>query len=369
VADKNPATVNLVTIVKKRIIGLCIVAVLGAASCGGDEGGGGSRSAAAVVNGDRISVATIQDSLDRFVDSKEFENATAGQDPEAFKRQYQQTVLSRLIRREVLSTAAEEAGIEVTDAEVSDRLDQVVEDVGGQEQFETELANRNLTQEEVEGFVRDSLLEEALRAEVTKDVAPSDDEIEAFYEENIDQFNEIHTAHILVASNKRAVEISQQLKAASQDEVDSLFADLARKFSTDTASAKRGGDLGFVAVSQFVPEYTQAVALLDEGEISNPIRTQFGYHVVRLLGERATPLEDVRDQLVGELGTQRQEEAWQEFLADAYENSEISVNSRYGELDPESHMVVNADAASIPGAEPPAETPTPSPSFRPTPIG
>lgn len=364
-ADKNPAAVNLDVIVKKRFLLSSAVAILVMAACGSEV----ARPAAAVINGERITVATIEDSLDRFVDSNEFENASAGQDPEAFKREYQQTVLSRLIRREVLSAEAAEAGIEVTAAEVTERLDQVIEDVGGKEQFDAELSNRNLTQEEVEGFVRDSLLEEVLREEVTQTVEPTDDEIGTYYQDNIDRFSEIHTAHILVETNGRAVEIWQRLRAAPADKVDGLFADLAREFSIDTASAKRGGDLGFVPGSQFVPEYTQGVAQLQEGEISNPIRTEFGFHVVRFLGERSTPIEDVREQLLGEMGTQRQEEAWQDFLTQAYADADVTVNSRYGELDPDSHMIVNANANSIPGAEAPPPTPTTDPTFRPTPIG
>ena len=343
---------------------MAVIAVI-FAGCGSEA----VRPAAATVNGHRISVATIEDALDRFASSKEFKNAAAGQDPEAFKRQYQQTVLSRLIRREVLEAVAAEEGVEVTDQEVSDRMEQVISDVGGEKTFETELANRNLTKEEVEGFVRDSLLEQALRDKVTKDTEPTDTELETYYQDNLDRFTEIHTEHILVNSNAKAVDISRQLKAAPEDQVDSLFAKLARKYSTDTGSAQRGGDLGFVPESQFVPEYTQSVSQLDIGEISNPIRTQFGYHVVRLLGQRHTPLKKIRSQLLGELGGKRQEDAWQEFLANAYEEADVTVNSRYGELDPETHMVVNADANTIPGAEPAPATPTPNPSVRPTPIG
>jgi foldase protein PrsA len=349
---------------KKRLVPASVLILILLTACGSET----TRPAAAVVDGNRITVATIEDSLDRFVGSKEFENAAAGQDPEAFKREYQQTVLSTLIRREVLTAEAERAGVEVSDQEVNDRLDQVIEDVGGQKQFETELSNRNLTQDEVEGFIRDSLLEEALRAEVTQASEPTDQDVQSFYEENIDRFSEIHTAHILVEDNKRAVDISQQLKEAPAGEVDKLFGDLAREFSIDTASAKRGGDLGFVPSGQFVPEYTQGVATLEVGEISNPIRSQFGFHVVRLLGRRTAPLADVRDQLVTELGTQGQEQAWQDFLTKAYEDADVTVNSRYGELDPVSHMVINADANSIPGAEEPPSTPTPT-SPPPTPIG
>jgi foldase protein PrsA len=363
-ANKTSAAVNLIDIVNKiGFVVATVVVIVGLAACGSET----ARPAAAVVNGRRITVGTIEDSLDRFVSSKEFETAVAEQDPEAFKREYQQTVLSRLIRREVLAAEAEDAGVEVTEKDVQDQLDQVIEDVGGQEQFQTELDNRNLSQEEVEGFVRDSLIEQALREEVTADLAPTDAELEEYYQDNIDQFSEIHTAHILVETNERAVELWQRLRAAPADEVEELFADLARKFSIDTASAKRGGDLGFVQGSQFVPEYTQGVASLAVGEISNPVRTQFGFHVIRLIDERSTPFEDVRDRLVGELGAQRQEEAWQEFLTEAYAGADVTVNSRYGELDPETHLVVNADASTIPGAEEPPPSPTPSP--RPTPIG
>jgi parvulin-like peptidyl-prolyl isomerase len=356
-ADKTSTAVNLVGIVMNfRFLVAAAVATALLAACGSEV----TRPAAAVVNGTRITVAEIEDSLDRFVSSKEFENALAGRDPEEFKREYQQTVLSRLIRREVLADEADEAGIEVSDEEVQERLDQVIEDVGGQDQFETELSNRNLTQDEVEGFVRDSLIEEALRAEVTADTQATEDELQEFYEENISRFNEIHTAHILVETNERAIELSQRLKSAPAKEVDELFAELARKFSIDTASAKRGGDLGFVPSSQFVPEYTQAVENLEVGEISDPVRTQFGFHVVRFLDERPTPFEDVRDQLAAEVGGQREEEAWQEFLADAYADADVTVNSRYGELDPVTHTVMNADANTIPGAEEPSPTPTPT---------
>jgi parvulin-like peptidyl-prolyl isomerase len=365
VAHKLAPAVNLVNLVRKMpkaAIGLVVACALSVA-CGES-----TPRAAATVNGHTITVKEIDAALTRFVGSTEFATAAQGRDKEAFKREYQQTVLSRLIRREILEGKADEADIEITTDQVDEQLDQLVESVGSQEEFDTELDNRNLTLTEVRGFLRDSLVEEALRAHVVEGLEPSEAELQAFYESNLDQFVEIHTAHILVEAHNRAADISNQLKAASPEEVDALFADLAREFSIDTASAKKGGDLGFVAANQFIPEYSAAALALEEGEISEPVQTEFGWHVVRLLDTSTTPFVDVREQLVGQLGTEQEETAWQDFLVQAYRDADVSLNSRYGELDVETQLVVNADASTIPGAEQPAD-PSPQQTLQPTPIG
>jgi foldase protein PrsA len=269
----------------------------------------------------------------------------------------------------VLENAATEAGVEVTDAQVTERLDQLKQDFESEQAFLDEVKRQGTTVEEVEGFVRDSLLEEALRAEVIKGVGPSEEEVQEFYDANVDRYSEIHTAHILVETNREGIRIKDQLEAAAPGKVEDVFAELANKHSLDTGSARNGGDLGFVDPTTLVPEYSQAVANLEVGEISNPVRSQFGFHIIRLIDRRIRPLTDVQEQITQELTGNAGEAAWQDFIKEAYRDADIDVNSRYGELDIETQTIVNANAETVPGGEPPPEQPTPNPEEAPEPVG
>jgi parvulin-like peptidyl-prolyl isomerase len=341
-----------------RIVRVACVLVVLLAACGD-----ALEPRAAVVNGNAIEAKQIETALDSFVTSEQFDQLTQSKDPEQVKREYEQVVLSRLIRREVLAAEAEAAGIEVTDQDVADRMEQIRADFENEKEFLAEIERQGLTLEEVEGLVRDSLIEERLREEITGNVEPTTAEVESFYDESVERFTEVRTAHILVETNKEAINVLERLEAAPQDEIESTFADLAKEFSIDEASAKNGGDLGYQNPSGFVPEYSQALGSLDEGEITEtPVRSQFGFHIIRLIDRRVTPFEEVREQLTEELRGQQQEDEWTEFLGRAYEEADVDINSRYGVLDPETFLVVNADGSAIPGGEEPPPRPTPDPN-------
>jgi foldase protein PrsA len=324
---------------------------------------------AATVNGEAIQMSDVEKALDSFVGSQQFDQVTQSRDPEEVKRQYEQTVLSRLIRRAVLEKKAKQAGVDVSDDELAQRMEQVKSDFDSDEAFLKEIEQQGLTLDEVKRFVHDSLLEERLRKAVTDDVQPTEAEIQKYYEDNLDRFTEVRTAHILLQSNADALKVLNQLNAAPPGKVGSTFSELAKKFSIDTASAQKGGDLGYQNPSGLVPEYAQAVASLDEGEFTSlPVRTQFGFHVIRLIDRRVQPLDDVRDQVTSDLTTQMQDDAWNEYLQRAYNDAGVEINSRYGVLDRTTFLVVNADAGAIPGGEEPPPTPTPNPNA-PQPLG
>ena len=342
----------------KKLIALIPALALLIAACGE---GGISRSTAAVVDGETITVRQVQAGLDRFVASEQFEQLTQQEEPDTIKRQYEQSLLGRLIRRSVLEKEAVEAGVEISDADVEERIDQFRQDFEDEEQFLAEVERQGTTLQEVQGFVRDSLLEEGLRAEVTEGTGPPEEEIRAFYDEQQDQFAEIHTAHILVEKKKLAEMLKSQLDATSKEKLDDRFADLAGEHSIDTGSGSQGGDLGFVNPSTLVPEYSQAVAQMEPGEISAPVRSQFGFHIIKLVDRRVASFEDVRGQIEQQLAGDVSEEEWQKFIRGAYRDADIEVNSRFGELEIESQLIVNADGDSVPGGEPGDEPETPAP--------
>jgi foldase protein PrsA len=348
---------------RARILILLLCAVAAGWACG--EGGGiASDPAAAEVEGKEIEAKQLDAELDEFTESAAYREAAKTQDAEELQRQFQQASLSRKIRIEVFESQADEIGVEITEADLDDRLGQIKAQFESEEAFQARVAQEGLTEEAVDELVYLGLLEERLRAEVTKGLGPTQAEISAYYEKNKARFLEsFQAAHIVVEDKARAGQISKQLRGAPPAKVPALFERLAKQFSTDKQSAARGGELGTRRPGELVPEFDATVAELDEGDISGPVQSQFGYHVIRLIDKQTAALESVAPQIEQQLaGEGEAGDRWTEWVEDAYRTSEIEVNPRYGEFDLKTQQVVNAGPESIPGAEETSPTPTESPT-------
>ena len=339
---------------KARVTLACVVALALLSACGNLF-----DTAAAVVGGRKITVAEVTDALDRFTETEEYQRLSAQGDVEAIQRRFEQAYLSELIRRAVLDPKAEELGIEVTDEEVDETIQGIEDEFGSQSAFEEALKEQGLDQEQLVQIVHDNILEDKVKEEVTGEIEADESEIRAFYDENIADYTRTRSSHILVDELALAQELSDRLQETPKKKLEKLFAQLAREHSNDKQSAKKGGDLDFTTAGQLAEPFENAAAKLDVGEVSEPVRTQFGYHVILVTDRETTPFDGVRDSIAGQLGEGAAEEAWQEWLTQAYEDADIRINSRFGELDVDSKQVVDATSEDIPGA---VETPTPSPS-------
>jgi len=154
-------------------------------------------------------------------------------------------------------------------------------------------------------LARQSILIGLLSADVDKKASVSDAEVQAEYDKFKTQASgvEYRARHILVEKEDDAKAIIAQLKAGAK------FEDLAKKSSKDPGSAENGGDLDFAAPSAYVPEFSQALISLKKGETTDvPVKTQFGYHVIRLEDTRQAqfpPLADVKPQIQQRLAQQK----------------------------------------------------------------
>ncbi len=146
-----------------------------------------------------------------------------------------------------------------------------------------QLANRGDVKQRIE-FERHKALMEALLQDAGK-AAMTDDAMHKVYEEAIKQTpneQEVHARHILVATEGEAKDIETQLKNGAD------FAKLAKEKSKDPGAAE-GGDLGYFTKEQMVPEFAESAFKLDKGQISDPVKTQFGWHVIQVLDKRTKP--------------------------------------------------------------------------------
>jgi peptidyl-prolyl cis-trans isomerase C len=135
---------------------------------------------------------------------------------------------------------------------------------------------------------------------MSKDQAPppiSDDDLRKYYDDNPSLYSttQIHASHILVKDEDTAKAILAEVKAHPE-----TFADIAREKSTDTVTAQKGGDLGTFGQGRMVPDFERAAFALHAGEISDVVKTQYGFHVItvseRKEGERR-PFDQVKEQI------------------------------------------------------------------------
>ena len=123
--------------------------------------------------------------------------------------------------------------------------------------------------------------------DVAQQVIYSPEDLREYYEDNLDRFvtnEERKSSHILIAidedtDNEAALNLATEIKTKLETE---LFDDLAKQYSDDPGSAELGGDLGWAETGLFVPEFESALFSMDVGEVSEPVKTDFGYHIIRM---------------------------------------------------------------------------------------
>lgn len=343
----------------RRVLPWCTVWLL-LAGCGGLF-----APAAAVVNDTKITTEEIQEAADDFQASQEFKRLAAQGDADAITREFEQSYLSQLIRRAVLEPEADRVGISVTDDEVEVQLDDIKAEFPSESAFNEALKEQGLTLDQLTQLVRDRALEEKLRAEVIATAGPDEAELRAYYEDHLDDFLETDTQHILVDDRALAADISRRLRAAPKNEIDDLFDRLAKQHSKDKSNKAIGGALGYNPPGSFVPAFEEAADALDDGEISAPVHTRFGWHVIRVNDRRPQPFAAVQESIQVELGAPTDDEIWDDWVAEAYEAAEVKVNPRYGEFNPETQTVEDVSARTVPGAQETPRGPQPSPTGSP----
>jgi parvulin-like peptidyl-prolyl isomerase len=326
-------------------LAILIAALAVLAACGDT-----TEPAAATVNGDAILVSDVNDALARFEETAQFDQLAQQSDPQSARRQYEQLYLSQRIRRAVLRPEARELGIEVTDDEVAGQLEQIKANFPSEKAFARAVEERGFTAAEVEELIRDQLIEQELRAEVTADAGPTQQELEDYYASHQADYRQTRVQHILVQEQATARALSERLQAAPPAKVDQLFARLASQSSEDPSNAEDAGRLGWVGGGELVAPFEQAMNELAINEVSDPVRTEFGVHVIRVTGRRRQPFRMVSDEIEALLTGNAAEATYREWLADAIREADVEVNPRYGELDPVTGQVVNATSEDVPGA-------------------
>lgn len=360
-----------------RIFGLfALVLALVAGACGSDLGET-VRPVAATVNGHKITEDQLDDELEAieantdYVESIEQGGlAVRGEGDGTLSNAFVSRVLTRQIFLALVHQEFEDRGLELTAADREAAVDSVVQSVGGKEIFDKfpESYRRTLIDRNAEVA---RLQTELGGPEVT------DESIREFYEANLEQFQQTCPSHILFAVTREGGQLDQEATAAQVEQLTAAaaaaraeiaagadFAAIAAERSVDQSNAQDGGDLGCGPPGRFVPEFETAMEALPVGAVSDPVVTQFGVHLIKVDDRRPQPLEEaeplIRQQLQGE-----GQQAFSQFLQEAVEEAEVTVNPRYGTFSTEGQspgvVPPNAPTTTVPGGGDVDEFPEPSP--------
>ena len=298
-----------------------------AAGCGGNDDI--PSDAVAVVDGTVITKAELDEFVGR---AKTSYKAQQREFPKAGTPEYQslQTqAVAFLVQREEFELEAKDRGITITDAQIAKRTTEIAQEYFGGDKaaLKAQLKAEGFTEADFRNDIISQLLEEEIFAQVAPQSAKvTDAAVKKYYDENKAQYavpESREVRHILVKTKAEADDVVAQLKAGGD------FAALAKKLSQDPGSKDAGGKLT-VRRGETVPAFDKAAFELDVNEISEPVKTEFGYHVIEPLSEvtagSETPFakvaETIRSQLTEEQDKKRQTalQAWAAKLAADYKD-------------------------------------------------
>ncbi len=229
-------------------------------------------------------------------------------------KQLRVQAINLLVEQKLMYKKAEELGILPTEEEVNAETEKYIEsqkeNFGGEDAFNTALQNAGMTldeyKEKLNKNMEDSLISTKVTEEIFKDVSVSDEEIQKYYDENLDSFKSATVSHILIKDEEKAKEIRE--KAVNGED----FATLAKENSEDTGTKDNGGSLGTVAynTTSYVQEFTDAFKKLNEGEISDLVKSTYGYHIIKVTDIKQKTLDESKDSIKSTLENEKKNEIY-----------------------------------------------------------
>jgi parvulin-like peptidyl-prolyl isomerase len=243
-----------------------------------------------------------------------------------------------LIQNSMYKQEADNLGVSVADKDIEARLDQIKNQYYGnppgqkkatkeemEKRYQAALKQQGFTDEEVRHGIELQLIREKVFKKVTQDVKVSDEEIQAYYDKNKKQYEtpaqpeSRDLRHILVKSKAKADQLYAQLQQNP-----GKFAALAKQYSTDTSSAVNGGKLppGVGVKGHLDPNFEKVAFSIKANQISKPVHSQFGWHIIEALGPvkpgtpaKPTPLSQVKEAIRQQLLSQNQQKEMDKWLA------------------------------------------------------
>ena len=336
----------------RRLLPVLCLAVL-AAGC---SGLGVRNQDAATVNGVGIPTDRLSEMTKAQLGQQQSQSTQQGQqqsqDIEGATRQ----ALEGLIQFQLVLDGAKKEGVAIQESDVDARMEQLKQQVAAQGQnYEELLATRQISEEVLRTQQRVQLAVDLVAVKLVP-YSP-DAQLRQTLDQRKDDFLEVHVRHVLVKDKAKADAVRQELASGGD------WAAVAKESSIDTQSKDKAGDLGFNAKGATVkPFETAEYKLAGQGDckgkssgscespISQPVKTQFGYHVLQVVGVRLPKLDNELRAKLEPAVKDRRQQAVQRWFDEQVKGAEVVINPRFGAWDAENGKVIDRETA--PGAGP-----------------
>ncbi len=273
-------------------------------------------------------------------------------------------VVNELIVKTLLDQEVEKRGIEVSSEDVDNAVKEIIDKVGSKEQLNQILKQNGVSTSQFKKDLKEEVKMKKLAKELTNS-SISEADAKKYYNDNIKQFkypDKVRASHILISVNPQEIEeiitsdkananlskeevqkkVNEEI-AAKKAKAENLlaqvkkdqtqFAKIAKENSDDTTTAVNGGDLGFFAAQEMVPEFSKAAFSMRPNTVSGLVKTQFGYHIIMVTDRMEAgqqPFEKVKNDIKSFLETQKQLEAIDNLVESLKKNATIEyVNKEY----------------------------------------
>lgn len=260
-------------------------------------------------------------------------------------------IIDREINRELIYLEGKKEGLSVSPDQVQEQFEKLKESYDSEQAFQEALKQRNLTEAEIKKSIEvDLIANDLLRDRVKGKILITDAQVQHFYDEKKSDFRRpraFRTQHIFiphipndVLESKPQEELLKKMKeysAEAKKKIDAIyekvkagedFSELARRYSEDAGSAEKGGDLDFIYEGVFDPAFDRAVSELEVGEVSGVVKTQFGYHIIKLTDTKPpedVPLEELKPSIQKYLFTTEAEKLIQRYIESLRKKAEVKV--------------------------------------------
>ncbi|MFC5465313.1 peptidylprolyl isomerase [Lederbergia graminis] len=213
---------------------------------------------------------------------------------ETLTDKYGASAVNALIEEKIIDMEAEKAKIKISDDDIAAEMQNYADTVGGQQALDMFMMQQGITKEDLEKDIVQYLKIEKL---IGPKIDVTEEEMKEHFEENKESFNEeeqVQASHILVEDEETAKEVKEKVDAGED------FAELAKEYSTDPGSKDNGGDLGYFGKGKMVKEFEEAAFALDVDGISDIVKSEHGYHIIKVTGKKEAKeavFEDVKEEI------------------------------------------------------------------------
>lgn len=312
----------------KKSLGLTLTLCVALALTACSQGSGEEKTDAieegvvATVNDQAITQKEYDETLNSYKMMVESQYGEGAWDTEISEGQtmgsyYESSLLDNMILEKLMVEAAGKEGITISDEDLKTQLDEFKAYFDTDEEYKTFLEEKAMSEEYLtEALKKEFLINHYLAVKI-ENLQPTDDELNTLFSD-LKMNEQVRARHILVATEDEAKTVIDRLNKGEK------FEDLAKELSTDTGSGANGGDLDYFSYTDMVQPFSEAAFSLEIGQVSEPVQSEFGYHVIEVTDKKVDDtitVEAKKDELTEYYKSYK----YEDLLAELKENANIVI--------------------------------------------